>query len=591
MDITLKNEHPDHTDQIGNDLSRFFFTLGFTILAFFAVDLLLAAAAFVAGGSVAPWQIIGAIGAALITCFLVSRRYFKTFSAVIAALVLVIIAFVVGLAWLFIGPVTDLSYDGQAYHQTAIIELSRGWNPFYQTANVNEAGSLARWIDHYAKGPWIYAAALYLITGNIEYGKIFGALMAFAACALLLSFFFGLGFRSRGGWKEILLALLIAFSPVVLYQSLSYYVDGQLYAAFAALCALLGLQYLFRDRAITVAILCGLIVLLNIKFTGVLYAVIGLCTAMLLLWHVNKIRQMKQVLLASAAGFLIGVVLIGFNPYVLNFIGHGSPFYPLAGRGSIDLKPYNVPQNYFDLGSLSILTLSTFSRSDNVRGVNTFARLKLPFTVGADEWEPFKYTGAKEGGFGPLFGGAVILAALILLASALEARFRIQFKPFKIEEKPLKEKYRNFELFKVVLFVVAALVISAALNPISSLARYVPQVWLVPLAITPLALRSRTKMLQLLGVSVLGLLLVNNALIAKTYYTANYEKSRILADQIGQLRTRSMKKPVKIYFGELRLPTKLKLDNAGVRYTEVPSLALCAKKGNLLVENVAYLCK
>src|SRR4030042_3632633 len=29
----------------------------------------------------------------------------------------------------------DISYDGQAYHQEALLQLNRGWNPFYEQLN------------------------------------------------------------------------------------------------------------------------------------------------------------------------------------------------------------------------------------------------------------------------------------------------------------------------------------------------------------------------------------------------------------------------------------------------------------------------
>ncbi|BAY47545.1 hypothetical protein SAMD00079811_51630 [Scytonema sp. HK-05] len=60
----------------------------------------------------------------------------------------------------------DLSWDGQVYHQKAVYHLANNWNPF--KAKVGDI-----WVDHYAKGPWIYAASIYKLIGQIEVGKTF----------------------------------------------------------------------------------------------------------------------------------------------------------------------------------------------------------------------------------------------------------------------------------------------------------------------------------------------------------------------------------------------------------------------------------
>src|SRR5690606_8327887 len=94
----------------------------------------------------------------------------------------------------------DKSWDGMAYHQIAIIELSEGWNPVYESLPMEEQDSkyfdrkiiLNRWVNHYGKGLEIFATVMMGVSGSIESGKVFnGLLMAAAFCtALYLLFHF-----------------------------------------------------------------------------------------------------------------------------------------------------------------------------------------------------------------------------------------------------------------------------------------------------------------------------------------------------------------------------------------------------------------
>ena len=72
----------------------------------------------------------------------------------------------------------DVSWDGQAYHQKAIYYLANNWNP-YQV----KIGDL--WVDHYAKGSWIYAASIYKLMGHIEVSKMFN--IAFILASFMIS--------------------------------------------------------------------------------------------------------------------------------------------------------------------------------------------------------------------------------------------------------------------------------------------------------------------------------------------------------------------------------------------------------------------
>lgn len=80
------------------------------------------------------------------------------------------------------GSVFDQTWDGAAYHKTAVGLLKEGWNPLYNTAfEFNEKSGIlpyagynpVKYAEAYPKASWYIAASIYYITGNIECGKAY----------------------------------------------------------------------------------------------------------------------------------------------------------------------------------------------------------------------------------------------------------------------------------------------------------------------------------------------------------------------------------------------------------------------------------
>jgi hypothetical protein len=44
-----------------------------------------------------------------------------------------------------------------------------------------------------------------------------------------------------------------------------------------------------------------------------------------------------KMFLVPSVGFLVGIILVGYSPYVKNALYHSYPFYPLAGPNSVDI--------------------------------------------------------------------------------------------------------------------------------------------------------------------------------------------------------------------------------------------------------------
>ena len=140
-----------------------------------------------------------------------------------------VLVFVTGLSVFFFalsGHFYDFSFDGQWYHQDAIILLKNGWNPFYDLPILDEiaSGKNANYINCYPKAPWTISACLYATTGAIEYAKFYQLILL--AASFFLSLHFTLRWFTLSLVSASLLSFVIAFSPVVVGQSLSFYVDG-----------------------------------------------------------------------------------------------------------------------------------------------------------------------------------------------------------------------------------------------------------------------------------------------------------------------------------------------------------------------------
>lgn len=577
-----------------SDIAAFFLLLGSSAIIFLAVDLLFSALSLIVGGHIGAWQ---AATAFVLTIPLIG--WFASFvwpkRWVVGTVMVVVIFF--GLFYalaLFEGHFTDVSYDGQAYHQTAIIKLVEGWNPFYERVSAEELGTLARWVNHYPKGSWYLAASLYQLFGDIEMVKVFNGLAVGASLAFLLALFFGM--KRFPVVISVLLSLAIAFNPIVLTQWLSYYIDGALYALLVSLGSLLAMYHLTRRSELLPLIGFVLIILINVKFTAVVYAAIVMFLGLLLPWLHNNIQESRRLFFASMFATVVGVIIVGFNPYVTNTIFFGHPFFPLAGAQAINLKPYNVPGNYVDKPAPEILFLSVFSEATNDRGEGTAAHLKWPFVIKAGELDMFSGTSVKAGGFGPLFGGAFLMALFVLVGAVASSIVRpnrlAAFPFFSFQKRPVRERHQRYERLKPIFFLMGFVLLSAIINPIASLARYVPHLWVFPALAVVLAYSCcKHLVIRSFATAIVLVMLLNSGLVAREYASANVAFSHNLGAQMAELKQRSEAEPLHVYFGEFEQSTRHKLDADGIRFVEVAHEEDCQNGHRILEGNITLLCQ
>ncbi len=440
--------------------------MAFLIISIIAIDILLSSVLFLFGISITVFNfwISFILAFILFVCVMPDSIKIKLFSFVIVIGLFMISIFVSS-------KVYDFSYDGNAYHKNAVVVLANDWNPIYQDSSeirqqlfpeeYKDVSSI--WIDHYAKGNWIFGASIYKVTGNIETAKSINLLLIFA----LFGFSFYYIYTKSGKIIfSIMLSLMIAIMPINFIQMFSLYNDGTVYSTLSLFVLSL---MLFSDEKEKhkLSTWCWLfatsLILLNIKFTGLAYA--GIYSLAFAIYYIHLHKDNIRRIIRSASIFVGMVfailVLCGSNSYLKNIIDHHHPFYPLYGDDPVDIITNLQPRNFNDNNSLEKLFLSLFSETDNIwAGVDKDTRLKIPFSVSENEIRAIGID-TRVAGFGPLFSGMLLVSIVIIMISLI-----ILFK-----------KHYG-KLFKYTSLLLAT-IFSIILMPDSWWARYAPQTYYI----------------------------------------------------------------------------------------------------------------
>jgi hypothetical protein len=495
---------------------------------------------FLAGHRLSPSSCWLALAVTAIAVWLMCSRYFpgRRLWAFAAILIFLAVVFLFGAR--ISGKYYDLSWDGQNYHQEAIIQLANGWNPFRDPPLPEVSGI---WLNHYAKGPWIVSASLYTLTGHIEQSKVFNIIL------IVASFFLSLSALSthykRRAPEAVLFAVLAACNPIAILQSSTFYIDGQLSSMLVIILSLLFLLIKTPGIFLALVLLLSTIITVNIKFTALVYLLaLGLPILSYLLLMKDG-RPIRPITSSLGIGLIAGLLLVGFNPYVTNTFRNGNPFYPLAGPHAKDIVTANSPAYFPTMNRFEKLFVSTFARTENVAAPQP-AHWKWPFTMNKEELKAV-WLDTRIAGFGPLFGGAVILS-LILLAAAW----------------PLDKKTTLVFTGLGLLIVCSALV-----NPEAWWARYVPQLWLLPVLCAMLGLAINNRPQRILGLAIVLALCLNLYLVSGAYFHQQRQDNAIIKNQLAAMRAAHH---VLVSFRS-DYSNRVRLTEAGVHYREVASLA------------------
>jgi hypothetical protein len=159
-------------------LARFSFLLGAGLVMFMAAIVVIASLGFLMGWPLHPLTVWLAGLVVVVFARWTAGRSFPQAVPRTFVLLLLGIALILGLALALEWHFYDFSSDGQTYHTTGLVELTKGWNPLRdppRPVGINVP------LNVYSKGPWIAAAALYQLTGSLEAAKTFNLIVLVAA--------------------------------------------------------------------------------------------------------------------------------------------------------------------------------------------------------------------------------------------------------------------------------------------------------------------------------------------------------------------------------------------------------------------------
>lgn len=445
----------------------------------------------------------------------------------------------------------DFSYDGQAYHQEALINMENDWNPLYEKLETGTTQDL--WINHYAKGIWFLGTIVYDLTGNIESAKAFNFILLISTFLIIVGY---LQTKIKNKALLIIISLLMVLNPVVFNQMFTNYND--FFIALLIINLIVGYlsYYENSNNKALINIFISLIILINVKFTALGYAVILTGIPILLYlykFYKNQGHKMKfevvKLAFTICLGFIIALIFVGNSSYVKNTITNGHPFYPLAGEEKVDIITVNTPAGLSDLNRIEKMYVSIFSETYN--GLDEEPKTKFPLSVSKEEIFYSKDTDTRIGGFGPLFGFIIILT-LCLIAINYQKVDQVQGNIF--------------------LIIVSTIMISIFINPEPWWARYIPQLWILPLACVILILTNKIKS-NLIYV-ILLVYIVNVSIFGSANIKNLYQSQMAIEEQLEHLKELSEYEVVPIEFGVFKA-NRARLEENGINFKEVESIEGC----------------
>jgi len=428
--------------------------------------------------NVNPFIVPAAILFSILITYIFFKIQYKNTKNKIFFLTLGILLIIIIIGILLTGYYYDLSWDGQDYHQVGIIKIKEGWNPIYENLpdTVSNDVRVAVWVNHYPKASWIIAAGIYSFSKNIEYGKIINFLLIVAS--FLVSLAFILYFKNINIKTALLISLLLALNPVVINECFSYYVDGLMSSLITTLFVAAFFIFFKRKNIFIYGILMSSsIILMNLKFTGVVYLLIiyfGIFIGLIFTYR-KKIKPIIFITSICAAVFIFGLLFIGYSPYVKNTLEKGHPFYPIYGKDKVDIITWNYPKNFLSMNQFEKFFRSFFAKTGVMFKDGEFeeSKFKMPFTVYDEEMLNLAAGDARTGGFGPFFSGIFILSLILAVT---------------IINNYLKEKNKKALVF--FLSIILWIFISVIIIPESWWARLIPQLWIIPIFISLMVLKN-----------------------------------------------------------------------------------------------------
>lgn len=464
------------------------------------------------------------------------------------SIIAILIASIVFIGCAYIATLTyDGTADGNTYHKLSVGALKNGWNPIYESIgdfnkkdgnpfDIYKDNVNVNWSDHYARGTETFGAVVYAFSENIETGKMFNLLWIYIGLFIIFGL---LKQMNLNNWKSLLIAIILAFNPIILVQMDNYYLDGVLAISLfiIILCCLLQFKKQSKsEEKINYFILAMAIIwCCNAKFTGLAYAA-AFCGIYYLYKHIKNFikdkENFKKILIKDTVFYivtvLIAVVIVGGSTYTKNFIEHGNPLYPLYGKGHVDnMVMMEIPKSLQKEDRLTIFLTSIFAKGENVSpsysSEGNEPDLKVPLTFSQEELDNYSIPDIRMAGFGPLFSAIFILGMIGTILIIIE------YIKKKEWDKLIPYSLTILLILGLVLFLDGGY-----------WARYIPYVYIIPVFVLIHYFQKEFKINKIANIFALiiaFIFIINSGLILRTQYHSITGNSIYARNRLSEFQT------------------------------------------------------
>ena len=314
-------------------LNKQFLIFGLFLAGYLFFSALLSGIYFLIGSSINKTILPLSIILAYVACKICFSRQ-KTLRPVLSGILFIAIAAAINIF------IYDSTFDSIGYHCDIAVMMADGWNPIYE-----EPWNGSIWAKHYVKIIETIGASILVITGNVQSIKSVNFILW--GSTLSIAWYTLSEILPNVSWKwRSAIVFIIASNPVVIRQIVSMYNDYAIWLETVLLFCSFAMMWKKPDRLASYALLFFTFSFaINSKFTHFFYS--GLECLFFAVWCLIFKRYciLWKGVITVIAALVAGVLIIGYNPYVLNTVGYGIPTYPL-GTDTVDIMTGNTPDMY-----------------------------------------------------------------------------------------------------------------------------------------------------------------------------------------------------------------------------------------------------
>jgi hypothetical protein len=181
-------------------------------------------------------------------------------------------------------------------------------------------------------------------------------------------------------------------------------------------------------------------------------------------------QKLLRLTIMGVSAVLFAVLVIGASSYVKNYYAYGSPLYPLGGKDAVDIMSHNQPMSFVHKSGPHKFVEANLSATGNVSYAESLAngdiKPKTPFSVNISELQVLgSDPDLRQAGYGVWFGG------ILLLTGALGGWLLLIHG----------RRYRRH--LPLILLPFATVAVTALAFDNSWWARYLPQLYILPVIV------------------------------------------------------------------------------------------------------------